>query len=418
VNSHPGPIYEVALDIDREIIDEFDAWLALHVEEMLKVPGFLDARVFNEESSSEARVRRVTHYYLDSRQSLENYLVGPAQQMRKAAVERFADRFSASRRTLQPGGIEAPTTDCCLNCGAVLSGQYCGQCGQRARNRLISVWELLRDAFGDLFELDSRLWRTLLPLAFRPGLLTADYLRGRRARFMPPFRTYLVLSLLFFVLAALDPDFDTGLTLDLSSDAPSAPAEDAATERVESGQDSNAEDAQTNAFNCQVDPEDIEIPNQWLAERLTADRINSICERFRADNGKAFKARILDNIPTALYLLLPLIALVLKLLYPLSRRYYVEHLLFVVHFHAFVFLALIGEMLATRIGAFMPQTVATLFPVIISLYIPTYLYKALRRVYGQRHLLTATKYMILLLAYLVSFTTLLAVAAVVAAISL
>ena len=41
----------------------------------------------------------------------------------------------------------------CLNCNAVLGGQYCGNCGQRARNRFISLWELISDAFGDLFEL-------------------------------------------------------------------------------------------------------------------------------------------------------------------------------------------------------------------------------------------------------------------------
>jgi len=99
----------------------------------------------------------------------------------------------------------------CLNCGAELRGQYCGTCGQRARNRLISLWELLTEAFGDLFELDSRLWRTLIPLLVRPGRLTRDYLEGRRARYMPPFRMYLVLSVVFFVVAFFDPKDDLGL---------------------------------------------------------------------------------------------------------------------------------------------------------------------------------------------------------------
>ena len=87
------------------------------------------------------------------------------------------------------------------------SGQYCGNCGQRARSRLISIWELTQEAFGDLLELDSRLWRTLIPLvAFEAGQThTRDYLEGRRARFMPPFRTYLVLSIFFFLIAFFDP---------------------------------------------------------------------------------------------------------------------------------------------------------------------------------------------------------------------
>ena len=99
----------------------------------------------------------------------------------------------------------------CLNCGTELRGQYCGNCGQRARSRLISLWELLQDAFGDLFEIDSRLWRTVIPLLARPGRLTRDYLEGRRARYMPPFRMYLVLSVIFFVVAFFDPQDDLSL---------------------------------------------------------------------------------------------------------------------------------------------------------------------------------------------------------------
>jgi len=71
---------------------------------------------------------------------------------------------------------EAGDSQSCLNCGTELVGQYCRQCGQRATSRFISIYELLRDAFGDLFELDSRLWRTVVPLLIRPGLLTKDYL--------------------------------------------------------------------------------------------------------------------------------------------------------------------------------------------------------------------------------------------------
>src|SRR5210317_2067147 len=106
---------------------------------------------------------------------------------------------------------QLPEHPSCLKCGTELLGQYCGRCGQRARSRLISLWELLQDAFGDLLELDSRLWRTLIPLLIRPGQLTRDYLEGRRARYMPPFRMYLVLSVVFFVVAFFDPRDDLSL---------------------------------------------------------------------------------------------------------------------------------------------------------------------------------------------------------------
>ncbi|MBT8130971.1 MAG: DUF3667 domain-containing protein, partial [Gammaproteobacteria bacterium] len=70
----------------------------------------------------------------------------------------------------------------CQNCRAPLTGQYCAKCGQRSQRRVVSLWVLLRELTGDLFEIDSRLWRTVIPLFIRPGHLTRDYLEGRRAR--------------------------------------------------------------------------------------------------------------------------------------------------------------------------------------------------------------------------------------------
>ena len=57
-------------------------------------------------------------------------------------------------------------------------------------------------------------------------------------------------------------------------------------------------------------------------------------------SGKALLEAIVHNIPRAMFVFLPLLALVMKLMYWRPKRYYVEHLLFLVHNHAFVFLAL------------------------------------------------------------------------------
>ena len=105
--------------------------------------------------------------------------------------------------TDDPGLGAAVQEPRCKNCAVTRTGQYCWNCGQRARSRVITLWELSRDLIGDVFELDSRLWRSLLPLLFRPGQLTEDYLEGRRVRYVPPFRMYLVLGIVFFLLANL-----------------------------------------------------------------------------------------------------------------------------------------------------------------------------------------------------------------------
>ena len=113
-------------------------------------------------------------------------------------------------------------------------------------------------------------------------------------------------------------------------------------------------------------------------------------------------------------------AFVLKVLYPLSRRYYVEHLLFFVHYHAFFFLILTLEILFARIGGLLalPEPITAMTIVIVSFYIPIYLFVAMRRVYGQGRLVTFLKYVILLAAYLVGFTVTMLGALAIAALSI
>ena len=337
----------------------------------------------------------------------------------------------------------------CLNCGTELRGQYCGTCGQRARGRLISLWELLQDAFGDLFELDSRLWRTLIPLLARPGRLTRDYLEGKRARYMPPFRMYLVLSVVFFVVAFFDPRDDLSLLFEPepppTPEEAAAKEEEAAAKREEAAAEVNevldelaaegiipadqAEDARKaveeddvnvtlygddeGGLNFQIDPEtgECEFSGQddlpdWFKRRLTKERLEATCERIGADEGKTLLNLVTDNIPIALIVLLPFMALVLKALYPLSRRYFVEHLLFFIHFHSFFFLILTLQILFSRFAGHVLglETIAILILVAASFYIPVYLYKAMRLVYGQGFFFTFIKYIILVIAYFAGAT--------------
>jgi hypothetical protein len=158
----------------------------------------------------------------------------------------------------------------------------------------------------------------------------------------------------------------------------------------------------------------------WLAKRLTRERLLRVCDKVTANDGRDFVNQLLDNVPAALFFLLPLMALVLKVLYPLSKRYYVEHLLFVVHFHAFFFLVLTLQILLSRAGALtaIPQGAVTTTMVAFSFYIPVYLYKAMRRVYGQGHLLTLLKYLMLVVAYAIGFSLVLLTATLIAAFSI
>ena len=454
-----GPIYEVTINVDREIVDEFDAWLAHHVEEMSHASGIIHAEVLAPADNTEGRARRITQYYFDSDSDLEQYLADQPEPIEKSAIDRFEGRFDASRRVLRHIDIadgEFLPVEVCLNCGAALGGQYCGTCGQRAASRLISIWELLRDAFGDLLELDSRVWRTLIPLMIRPGQLTRDYLEGRRARYMPPFRMYLVMSIVFFLVAFFDPREELSILFEAEAPAATESEEDAndaqairdevmrelAAEGIivdDSGgadvaADASEDEDETDSaglvvdFSSDEDPDgkcdvdeinDADLP-EWLASRVTEERLKVMCDRIIADDGRAFLKKLLDNVPAALFVLLPLMALVLKVLYPLSKRYYVEHLLFVVHYHAFVFLILTLQVLFRRLGMLfqVPEPAIDVVALAVSLYVPVYLYKSQRRVYEQGRFFTISKFLILTFAYVGGLFIIFAVAAIFAAFSI
>jgi hypothetical protein len=128
----------------------------------------------------------------------------------------------------------------CLNCGAVVRGRFCVDCGQTTDTHVPTLAEVAGDAIVSIFNLDSRLWRTVTTLFFKPGMLTREFLAGRRARYVPPLRLYLVLSVLTFLVLSfpdgIDDDADevidgTQLTQeqeDAIEDAPNAAARAAA----------------------------------------------------------------------------------------------------------------------------------------------------------------------------------------------
>jgi hypothetical protein len=435
MTSQSGPVYEVTFLIDREIAGDCDRWLEEHMRDALRESGVSDCNAYSMADDEAGRARRVCLYTLADDDALDGFLEGFGGDIDNDVDARFQDQVAISARVLREDTREEVSggSPDCLNCGAYMRGQYCAVCGQRSRSRLISLWELISDAFGDLLEIDSRLWQTLIPLLIRPGRLTYDYLQGRRARYMPPFRMYLVLSLLFFVVAFFDPREDLSLFFEPEPEVTTE--EVSALEQVEEGLNERLDELEEHGivigdelpedfseskdgFNiqfdadgelidskCDVDDSDVEDLPAWLQRRLTPERLERICERTQIDGGRAFVDKLLDNIPAALIVLLPLMAFVLKALYPLSRRYYVEHLLFFVHFHAFFFMILSLQILLMRLSAWLhiPEALAILTVVVASFYVPVYLFMSMRRVYGQGRIITFIKYIALVFAYVFGF---------------
>jgi hypothetical protein len=106
-----------------------------------------------------------------------------------------------------PEGADGHTDEKnCLNCGAVLAGDYCHSCGQKAHVHR-SLAAFFHDLLHGVFHFEGKIWNTLPMLAWKPGELTRSYIDGKRTRFVSPIALFLFCVFLMFAVASA-----TGLT--------------------------------------------------------------------------------------------------------------------------------------------------------------------------------------------------------------
>jgi len=128
----------------------------------------------------------------------------------------------------------------CANCGAPMHGPYCYACGQPEKGMIRQLASVLSDVLDTVFNIDSRVLRSLFPLYFRPGYLTLEYFAGRRVRYVTPFRLFFFLCLVAFFAIQLalnisDSSFNSNFNWNLGhhEEIESAPTEADVQKRTE-----------------------------------------------------------------------------------------------------------------------------------------------------------------------------------------
>ena len=330
--------------------------------------------------------------------------------------------------------VAAPAGARCDNCGASVPGRYCGICGQRLEAPVHTLGHFLTVAAEDISHADSRLWRTLAALLFKPGFLTREFLDGRRARYLPPVRLYLVLSVLFFVVIAVVGSGETHLTPETragidearqavaqarASGAPlvligvpgaggTAPATGADAKPASAAPSTSYSALEGDPQQCKQ----IHYEGRWKS--TIEPLLYRGCVQTTQDRGRSLLESFMHSLPRAMFVFLPLLAAVMMLLYWHPRHYYVEHLLFCVHNHAFAFLVVL---LAVILSTLLPFA-ATLIGWVTALYIGWYLYRSMRVMYRQGRARTLAKLGFLSFVYLVAGSLMLAATALYAFVTL
>jgi len=425
------------------------------MRDMLALPGFLDAHLLPPEQvppgvESRSR-RRVVQYRLASRADLENYLNQHAARMRAENARYFGKRLRASRRLLDADGQElaldaglaaafAQPTLRCQNCHSVLTGKYCATCGQPNHTYAAPLWADIQDFFGNHFGFDTKFFRSVIPLLFRPGFLSREYSAGRRVRYINPLRLYIFSSILFFLVAwSLTPSnffhFDeptnstqptklkqtvknlTAAEQQEIRDNPYLTAQQKQTilSGVAAGPTQHGDTDTASGAQTGVNLEPNITPNVTLTTPdSNSNMVNTTIFGRKINMPKAeLEAKVTQAmrsyLPKLMFVFLPLVALLLKIFYWRSGRYYMEHLIFALHNHAFIFVTMLVMVLANLLGkyAHWATTPAHYFNVILGWYIVIYVFLAMRHYYRQSFWKTLWKYLVIGFIYWIALLSVL-----------
>jgi uncharacterized protein DUF3667/uncharacterized protein DUF4286 len=405
-------IYEVECLLDPDIVADYDAWLPGHVREVLACPGFHGASIEIPETPPGERQRRRIRYRVESVSALDHYLENHATRLRTETAQRFGSRVQCERRVFKPRHELAPPAAearRCLNCGGVVTGKHCAQCGQAADVHVLSMREVAGDVTHSLLHLDSRVWQTIKLLARKPGELTREFIGGRHQLYLPPFRLYLAISLLFFALQALLPDsnnFNVEKPEDVRKkvettggqvpdelrkelEAEGVLKAQGAIEKTPDGAAATGEDHSI------LSGEDCNIRILDGGGKTKFEQsMSAACRQMKADGGKRFAEHFATTAPKLMFLFLPLMAGVALLFYWKPRRLYAEHLVVFLHNHAFTFLLLC---LTSVLGAvadldFPGSGLFGLAAFLLYCYLPYYVFRSMRVVYGEGRFKTTLKF--------------------------
>jgi hypothetical protein len=326
----------------------------------------------------------------------------------------------------------------CMNCGTGLQGPFCYYCGQPDKNFMRFFPALLRELLEDFMDFDSRFMRTIKPLLFRPGKLTRDYLDGKRFRYVPPLRLYIFSSIAFFFLAAIL----AGNAISISTD--SDDGEDAITgihtgaedkeeiraalegidpelaEEIEAEMkeiEEGEEEEDSISFNDEpwdreTNPLIIPLVPDWVNEWVNNEIAESPQKGKEIEaNPDLIKDKVFELLPATMFVLLPIVAMLFKLWYLFAKKFYLEHLIFALHNHSFLFVVLLIMMLTNGFADWREPSeegplseAVTWINIVISIWIPVYFFISLKRVYQQGWALTALKYSCIGISYLALLT--------------
>lgn len=216
----------------------------------------------------------------------------------------------------------------CLNCDYSFNKEenYCPNCSQENHDLKIPFRHFVEEFLEGLFHFDSKMWLSLKTLFFYPGKITNDFLEGKRVRFVPPIRLYVFFSFIFFFLLNIVTHVDEKekdiKVIDIIKE--------------KSKQDTANKISNLDSVQYLIEQDTTMSKSEIAFFKNFKKVMNLNKEQLSNLNQTIYK-----YMSYALFLLLPIFALIMKLIYYRSHKFYYEHLIAAIHYHIIIFIILI-----------------------------------------------------------------------------
>ncbi|PYK85087.1 MAG: hypothetical protein DME41_00265 [Verrucomicrobia bacterium] len=361
-----------------------------------------------------------------------------------SAVERTARRRWFGRgKDRQP----LPFTHC-QNCGAELAGPHCAQCGQAAIDYRRSFRHVIVDVLDSFLNWDSKFFATIGLLIVKPWRLTNEFLSGKRVRYLHPLRLYLLASILFFFAVnygAKGLRLEPGKISEKNRTAIAAAVaekrdeieaefdkENLSTEERKKAQDAldyltKPSPAATAAAEQQPSPTitptaspsepgkrtygavderpflvfDADTKSSTPFERWLETRAKEKMGEHGTKMG-LFIATLFSNLPYMMLCCIPLFAFVLKVLYIRRHIFYIDHLIYALHIHTFLYTGVMLIVLATMgLNRIAPPALAGWIIALLWILFVVQIFLSIRRVYRQGWFMSTLKFFVGGFVYLI-----------------
>lgn len=299
----------------------------------------------------------------------------------------------------------------CLNCDTPLNievDNFCPACGQLNNTKKETAFGLVKELVEEFLHLDSKVFKSVVPLLFKPGFLTVDYIQGKRARYFQPVRMFLIITVILFIVG--------GIASKKEEKIEKQQKQTAVSDSSSIGKNSEIlEKDSTYVFDTEkwtvdkdvVDTDsinhanfywgfgDVRIPKDTLQRyldlgitdpavlmdtfKIEKSFFNTIFFNQAVKSQLAGKDQVFDyykhKLPWLLFSLMPVFAFVMYLFYIRRKIFFVDHLIYAFHLHTATFVVIIFQDLITLFSPVQTE--------LFYLYIPIYYFVSLKRVYRQ-----------------------------------